>query len=498
MVKPSLAGMSRRSFLTLSATAVGGAAAAGYLIERAFSADPAGSGSLNDIEHIVLLMQENRSFDHYFGTLSGVRGFEDRSGPFRQAGYPPNPHSQLGPFRLGGNAQPEVSMLLPADPGHSWHTQHWAWNHGAMDEWLPAHVESDGVTYAPLVMGYYTRADIPVHYQLADAFTVCDNYFCSVMGPTAPNRMFWMGGTVDPDGAAGGPVIGGSSQITPGSLSWQTFPEVLSRAGVSWKVYNHLAPGQRSQISGMLDLFRNYQDPRSELYQRGRAPRWPRDFHRDVQNGKLPAVSWVIPATADSEHPAATPAVGAETILSVLDVLTAHPAVWEKTALIVSYDENGGFFDHVAPPVPAPGTPGEFVRAGAFAGPLPIGLGFRVPCLVLSPYTRGGVIASQTFDHTSQLALVGARFGVPVPHVSPWRRNTVADMTELFEQSPATHSTARPTTIDFAAAEKRARDSLVELARVKERPAAPLVIRDDTVPQQERVPVRRHVPVALG
>ncbi len=487
--------MSRRSFLTLSATAIGGVAAAGYLIERAFSADPAGTGSLKDVEHIVLLMQENRSFDHYFGTLSGVRGFDDRTGHFQQAGYPPNPQSLLGPFRLGGTSQPDITMLLPADPDHTWHTQHWGWNRGAMDEWVRAHVAGDGEAYAPLAMGYYTRADIPVHYQLADAFTVCDSYFSSVMGPTAPNRLFWMSGTVDPDGTAGGPVIDGSSHLAPGSLSWQTFPEILSQAGVSWKVYNHLAPGQRAEISGMLDLFTKYQDPQSELYQRGRTPRWPHDFRNDVHSGKLPAVSWIIPSGTESEHPDAPPAVGAETIMSVLDALTANPALWEKTALIVSYDENGGFFDHVAPPVPDAGTSGEFVRTGPFAGALPIGLGFRVPCLVLSPYTRGGLISSQTFDHTSQLALVGARFGVPVPHVSAWRRNTVGDMTSLFAQRRQTH-TALPT-IDFAAVEDRARHARVELSRLKDKPAAPLVIRD-SMPRQEDSPVRQHVPFTSG
>jgi phospholipase C len=113
--------------------------------------------------------------------------------------------------------------------------------------------------------------------------------------------------------------------------------------------------------------------------------------------------------------------------------------VWEKTALIISYDENGGFFDHVPPPVPPPGTAGEFITAPlagvaeseSIAGP--IGLGFRVPCLVLSPFSRGGLVCSDVFDHTSQLRLLETRFGVPVPNLTDWRRATTGDLTAAFD-----------------------------------------------------------------
>ena len=181
----------------------------------------------------------------------------------------------------------------------------------------------------------------------------------------------------------------------------------------------------------MLRYFRRFQDPQSSLYRRGLHPRWPSDFEHDVRTGTLPAVSWIVPSMWRSEHPDYPPAVGAETIMSALATLVANPSVWERTALIVSYDENGGFFDHVAPPTPRRGHRGR-VRLGTIAARAPIGLGFRVPCLVISPYSRGGHVFSQTLDHTSQLRLVGRRFGVDVPNLTDWRRAVTDDMSGVF------------------------------------------------------------------
>ncbi|MGH9584846.1 MAG: alkaline phosphatase family protein, partial [Bryobacteraceae bacterium] len=167
-------------------------------------------GSFRDIKHIVLLMQENRSFDHYFGTLAGVRGFADpnalklRHG--RSVFYQPdcvNPDGYVLPFHLDTRAS--SAQKIPST-SHAWSVQHEAWNGGRMDRWLPAHRKADGVN-GPFVMGYYTRADIPFQFALAEAFTICDSYHCSLMGPTWPNRMYWMTGTIDPNGLNGGPII---------------------------------------------------------------------------------------------------------------------------------------------------------------------------------------------------------------------------------------------------------------------------------------------------
>jgi phospholipase C len=177
--------MSRRNFLAAVAatgTASVFAGMAGPVIERAFAADPAGSGSLSDIEHFVFLMQENRSFDHYFGTLSGVRGFDDASPAFQQHGFDPatrkaSDSAFLEPFRLDTTHGATLDGECINDPTHSWGPQHQCWNGGAMDQWVKVHLANEGLGNGPATMGYYTRKDIPVHFALADAFTVCDHYF---------------------------------------------------------------------------------------------------------------------------------------------------------------------------------------------------------------------------------------------------------------------------------------------------------------------------------
>jgi phospholipase C len=451
-----LNGMSRRNFLGLLAAAGGVpalGAIAGPIIERAYAADPGGTGSLSDIEHFVFLMQENRSFDHYFGTLSSVRGFDDPTGDFRQYGYnvatgKASATSFVEPFRLNTMQPLTNDGECITDPTHDWAPQHQCWNGGRMDQWVKVHVANDGVKAGPGVMGYYTRQDIPVHFALADAFTVCDHYFCSVLGPTDPNRLYWISATIDPDGRNGGPLLNTPTTVPTNVYSWKTYPEALQDAGVSWKAYtNKDVPLVSSAVlSSMLSSFKNFQNRSSELYQRGIRPTFPYTFREDVTNNTLPAVSWVVPSLLNCEHPALPPAFGAQGILQVLDILTSNPAVWEKTALIVSYDENGGFFDHVAPPTAPPGTPGEYLTvplagvtdAEGLAGP--IGLGFRVPGLVISPYARGGLVASEVFDHTSQLRLVEARFGVEVPNLSAWRRATTGDMTSAFNFAAAPQS----------------------------------------------------------
>ena len=480
--------LTRRHFLgAASGLLLTGALTANTLsvIEAAFRTDPGGSGSLAEIDHFVLLMQENRSFDHYFGTLSGVRGFDDMNPSATQPGYDvldsPDSAGRLAPFHLDATAGsgPDIDVLF--DPNHSWSVQHDAWHNGAMDAWLTSHLRSDDPRYAPQVMGYYTRADLPAHFALADAFTVCDHYFSSVIGPTAPNRLYWMTGTLDPDGAGGGPVLGHSKHLPLGSLNWPTFPEVLTQAGITWKVYNGHDKAVQSDLSGMLKFFDAYQNPASELYVRGVAPRLP-DFRRDVAAGQLPSVSWLVPTFARSEHPSFSPSPGAEGIAQVLEILIADPAVWERTAVIVSYDENGGFFDHVAPPTAPRHATGEYLTAGNLHGASPhdpIGLGFRVPALVISPHSRGGQILSDVLDHTSQLKMIGRRFGVPVPNLSPWRDATVSDFAAAFQRAPQ-----RRTTSDSA--------SVAHGAGLRYPPP------DQPLPRQERSPRRAIVSSGLA
>jgi len=377
---------------------------------------------LSDIDHIIVLMKENRSFDHYFGALRGVRGFNDPTARrpdgrslFHQAdavhrdGY-------VAPFRLNTH---RTSSQRTQDLSHAWGAQHAAWNGGAMDSWLPAHRAADGER-GWLTMGYLTRADLPYYYALADAFTLCDGYFCSVFGPTNPNRYFLMTATNDPDGRHGGPAIDNSGV----AYSWETYPERLERAGVSWRVYHDTD----DYDCNVLKYFTQYQQaPRtSSLYENAMKDRPFSALLADLRAGDIPQVTWIVPPADVSEHPDYLPAAGEDHTAQILAALWSNPKLWARTALIINYDENDGLFDHVAPPTPPPGTPGEFI------GGQPIGLGFRVPCLVISPFSRGGYVCGSTFDHTSTLKLIEARFGVEIPNLSQWRRETVGDLTQTF------------------------------------------------------------------
>ncbi|MEV6286403.1 alkaline phosphatase family protein [Kribbella sp. NPDC051770] len=370
------AGISRRRLIGGGAAAAGMAAASLALPPnvRAALAQPAPKhGGLKDIKHVVMLMQENRSFDQYYGTLNGVRGFDDPHAARLPNGRnvffqpdPSNPDGYLLPFRL--NTKFTAAQAIPST-SHEWAVQHQALNGGRNDNWVPAHRAADGEVNGQYTMGYYTREDLPFQFALAEAFTLLDGYHCSVLGPTAPNRHMWMSGTIDPNGLAGGPSLttGGPAN----QFSWKTYPERLQEAGVSWKIYRQ--PGGQT---------------------------------------------------------------GATFVAGKIDAIAANPEVWAKTVFILSYDENDGYFDHVVPKTPKPGTPDEFVHktsnTGVDGGGLPIGLGFRVPCIIVSPWTTGGYVFSETSDHTSQLRFLEHITGVKETNISRWRRETVGDLTGAF------------------------------------------------------------------
>jgi phospholipase C len=430
---------------------------------------PAGS-DLGAVEHVIFLMMENRSFDHYYGTYPGVRGFDDHPadglGPFAQP-YPANvasvPVGRLLPFHLD-TVNTDIADCT-FDLTHDWGPQHACRNGGKMDSFVRVHTEpqNEGPAQGTLTMGYYTREDLPFYYALADAFTLGDGYHCSVMGPTHPNRLMQMSGTIDPAGKAGGPVLKtNQSPAALFSVHWETMPEVLEDAGVSWKYYN--PPGPLYSIDLMrkvgmttdsvLPYFSQYENPTSTLYQKAFTPTFPDDFTADVRSGSLPQVSWISTAVGYDEHPPAPSFLGEWFTDQVLQALVSNPQVWSKTVLFHMYDENDGFFDHVAPPVAPPATAGEFLTvdplpadADGVAGP--IGLGFRVPLLVLSPFARGGRICRDTLDHTSQLRFLEERFGVKAPNLSGWRRQAVGDLTATLNFGhPDTSLPALPATRD--------------------------------------------------
>jgi len=405
-----------------------GLSAAAALAAPAIARAQLSGSRLNDIDHFIILMQENRSFDHYFGTLAGVRGYDD-SHPLRLANgrsvfYQPdvvNPAGYVLPFRLDTTT---TSAQRLHDLSHEWDAQHASLAGGNMDGWVAVHRQKNGAA-GPLTMGYYTREDLPFHYALADAFTVCDGYYCSVLGPTYPNRLYHMTGSVDADGRYGGPVLNNNAYDGKILYTWETYPERLQRAGISWQVYFDMEDDYALNI---LKYFKPYHDaaPSSPLYQQALTGRPFATFLKDLRTGNLPQVTWVMGHAKQCEHPSYLPAEGADFVHQMLQALWSNPSVWAKTAFIINYDENDGQFDHVVPPTPPPGTPGEFVDGR------PIGLGFRVPCIVASPFSRGGYVCSNTFDHTSVLRLLEARYGVEVPNLSAWRRANTGDLTAAF------------------------------------------------------------------
>src|SRR5580698_1934534 len=386
------------------------------------------SAPISDIKHVVVLMQENRSFDHYFGAMPGVRGFADPSVPssrFYQTDAQ-NPDNYLLPFHA--DTLSTSAQNLPSN-SHSWGPQHDSWDNGKMDGFVTAHLAADGVA-GQYTMAYFQRDDIPFHWALADAFTILDGYHCSVLGPTWPNRLYLMTGQLDPAGANGGGQYG--NYVPAEGYSWQTYPELLTNAGVSWKVYQEID----NYGMNVLEYFDQYQNATvsSTLYQGGMKISQPGQFEYDAMHDNLPTVSWIVPTSFQSEHPDYMPAAGADFVASKINAIAANPDVFAKTLFILIYDENDGFFDHVPPPTAPAGTAGEYLSvsplpsdAGGIRGP--VGMGFRVPMLVISPFSRGGYVASDVFDHTSQLRFLEERFGVRAPNISPWRRKTAGDLT---------------------------------------------------------------------
>ncbi|WP_354640627.1 phosphocholine-specific phospholipase C [Kitasatospora camelliae] len=439
-----MAALSRRKFMALSASAAAGAAVAGGGVGPAATPAAAAAanatGTLVDAKHIVILMQENRSFDHYFGMLKGVRGFGDRAAIQIAGGYSvfnqPNLLGRQYPWQFSltkpaGGADPERLAQCNGDLAHGWSDQHRAWNNGKLDSWVAA---KGNVR----TLGYLTRADIPFHYALADNWTVNDAYFCSVISATGPNRTYHWSGQIDPDAKAGGPAYDGGDEK---NLRWQTYAEALENAGVSWKVYQNAADNYGDNALAYFSQFSSA-PAGSPLAAKGMASvpkvtgRTPDDIvaaiKADVLAGTLPQVSWIVPNQEVSEHPYATPADGAHFVHNVMNALNADPAVFDSTVLFLNYDENDGFFDHVPPPAAPAGTPGEFYNGTN------IGLGFRVPMIAISPWTRGGWVSSEVSDHTSVLRFLEkwtAAVGKPAQcvNISDWRRKVCGDLTGMFD-----------------------------------------------------------------
>lgn len=510
---------SRRDFLKKAAILSGTVALPNVIpmsIQKAMAISANPGSTFYDAEHVVFLMQENRSFDHMFGKLRGVRGFNDP-----RAKVLPNQNkvwlqnddkgNTFAPFHIDIN---KTKITWQGGLPHSWSDQVAARNNGKYDQWVPVK--------SVMSLGYYKREDVPFYYALADAFTICDHHFCSSLTGTTPNRLFFFTGNNRPMKAADSIAVVNNSQAESRDnvfIDWQTFPEVLEDNGISWKVYqneiwtanlpegeiddwlgnygdNPLEYVQRHQVK-LAAYFRKNGDKTSrpnltaeevlqrynQLSQREKnlidkafsansenpdylalAPfkftnengkeetiNIPKtdifeSFRKDVDEGKLPTVSWLVAPQRFSDH-TSSPLYGTWYVSEAMDILTKNPEVWKKTIFILTYDENDGYFDHL-PPFVAP-KPGDETTGKVSDGiatwadyehkkDSPIGLGYRVPMLVASPWSKGGFVNSQVFDHTSSLMFLekflSKKTGKTIKSdmISDWRRAVCGDLTSVF------------------------------------------------------------------
>ncbi|NUL05861.1 phospholipase C, phosphocholine-specific [Streptomyces lunaelactis] len=467
--------MSRRRLFALGGGAIGAAAAGSLLppsLQAALAAEPP-SGGLRAVRHVVILMQENRSFDHYFGTLRGVRGFSDRNAIELPSGKPvfeqPGPLRTVLPFPVRDAAEAQKKDLqYIGDLDHSWGGGAKAWHSGWMDGWISAKTAA--------TMAYYDRRDLPLHYELADTFTVCDAYHSSTHTSTSPNRNhLWSGWTgYEADGSRAVTNAAYAEGTHPG-YPWPTYAERLEKAGRTWKTYQEwenftdnniefftsfkkiarkalAKAGDFTFMEAFYAKVRDTQDTaeRARLLaaleegvatlteserslferglRRGETGSLAEQFRADVAAGELPAVSYLVPSAIDSEHPgSSSPIASASLVYKVLDALGSHPDVWRHTVVLINYDENDGFFDHVPPPVPPADNADEHWQG------LPTGLGVRVPLLVVSPWSVGGYVCSEVFDHTSVIQLLEKWTGIDEPNITPWRRAVTGDLTSAFD-----------------------------------------------------------------
>ena len=472
----------RRQFLRMSANTTAAAAALAALplsIQKALAIPAAvETGTIKDVKHIVILMQENRGFDHYFGTMRGVRGFGDRFPVPLESGkpvwYQSNGAAEIAPFHLDPN---QFNALLAPSTPHSFSDSQAAWNQGKFGYW-PKYKNNNS-------MGYYKREDIPFQFALAEAFTICDAYHCSITTGTDPNRItFWSGSNYNPELRAQGinctdadaevnnlrcwianpavdkwPVPGYTYKGT--SFKWPTIPDVLEQAGISWRIYQDPNDNWTGAMNGCLafESFRTAQ-PGSPIYKNGMSLWTLEDLANDVKNGTLPQFCWILPPQAFSEHPGgpSSPRKGSNFTERVLDALTVNADVWSRTAFFLTFDENDGLFDHVPPPAVPSWNPdgtlagkstvslnGEYFSDpqdkyrkadDTVSGDLrPYGLSARVPMYVVSPWSKGGWVSSQVFDHTSMGMFLEKRFGITIPNISPWHRAVCGDLTSAFDFS---------------------------------------------------------------
>ena len=381
---------SRRRFLQ-SAAATGGMLTLGGLssVQRIYSQSALPSPDTSGIEHIVVLMMENRSFDHMLGWLDGADG--------RQRGlrYSDSDGVVHRTYRL----TPDFQGCGHADPDHSYEGGRIEYNGGACDGWLRAGNNDE------FAIGFYTKQDLPFTGDAATRWTVCDHYFSAIMAGTFANRVYQHAAQTD--------RLANTFELSTLPTIWDR----LAAAGVEGRYYFSDIPFLALWGAKYLPIGRPYAA-----------------FLADAAAGTLPPVSFVEPrflgediGASNDDHPFADIRNGQAFMNEVYSAVTSGPA-WANTVFVINYDEWGGFFDHVPPPA-AP-IPDADISAGNEDGLL----GFRTPCLVISPFAQREHVATQTLDHTSILKMIEWRWGLDALTV---RDDTATNLAEVLDFAAA-------------------------------------------------------------
>ncbi len=365
-------------------------------------------GLKHKIDHIVVLMQENRSYDSYFGQLSAADAPKTGN---------PNPINKNAPPILPFH---NPNMCESTDLDHGWEPVHNEIDGGKMDGFTAANVDPTDPT-GKRAMANYGPGDLPYYYGLARTFGIGDRYFASVPGPTYPNRYYLVAGT----------SFGHIDNTLPSADGWtqKTIFEELDAAHVSWKIYN-------SQISVESLLFKYVRD-HSKGHVVGIS-----DYFADAAAGKLPSVAFIEPTFVgnvqqeNDEHPPANPQLGQQFSARVVNALMKSPD-WPTSAYFQTWDEHGGAYDHVPPPrAPKPDGIAPIESAGAAPASFDQ-YGVRVPVLVVSPWSRPHYVSHVVHDHTSILRTIEIRFGLKaLTH----RDALATPMTDFFDFSHAAYA----------------------------------------------------------
>lgn len=391
--------------------AFAGAAGLTKFLPGCSSDDPVG------ITTIVYMMLENRSYDHYFGArsmLEGLPGDGLKSSMFNNDvnGTP------IPPF------EPSVDKMCDPDPPHGWDESRGSWNMGACDGFVIQHQTAHSSTTLVDPMQYMTRKQQPVSWALADAYTTCDRWFCSVMGSTLPNRAYWHCGTslgIGPEANANTLVLDAFSDGIP-------VPSIYNRLhdkGVDWAYYYGSLPVVSLLANpGPYQLDVGPADGTGNVRRFGDSAGRTGQFFADAAAGKLPSVVYIDPAFyINDDHPPVHPINGQALIAAVYSALASSPQ-WKNCLLVITYDENGGFFDHVSPPTTDDDTLANYGVDGFQQ------MGFRVPTMVIGPYVKQGYVSSTVYDHTSALKHLQVTWDLEP--INP-RINAANDLTDCID-----------------------------------------------------------------